>query len=204
MFERFTTGSRHVVELATEEARRLGHGYLGTEHLLLGLLGEEHAAGRVLRSLGVDRERVRDEVVRIVRDGGPPATPDAEALETIGIDLDAVRRRVEETFGPGALERVRRRPAARPRRRFRRRTRCTHPADRGGTMLTPRAKKVLELALREALALRHRWIGPEHILLGLLREGEGLAALVLTRLGADLPTVRARLLQTLDGLADSG
>ena len=134
MFERFTDRARRVVVLAQEEARLLNHNYVGTEHLLLGLIHEGQGVA-------------------------------AQALESLGISLQAVRAEVEEIIGQGQ----------RPRR--------AHP-------FTPRAKKVLELSLREAKQLGHNYIGTEHILLGLIREGEGVAAQVLVKLGADLSRVR--------------
>jgi GNAT superfamily N-acetyltransferase len=136
VFERFTDRARRVVVLAQEEARLLGHNYIGTEHILLGLLHEgEGVAGRTLASLGVS--------------------------------LEEVRRHVEEIIGRGSTG-----------------------APTGHIPFTPRAKKVLELSLREAIKLGHTYIGTEHLLLGLVREGEGVAAEVLTRLGADLNRVR--------------
>jgi ATP-dependent Clp protease ATP-binding subunit ClpA len=191
MFERFTHPAREVVGGAQAQARLLAHTYIGTEHLLLGLLAEgTSVAGRVLAGRGVDLETVRSEIVRIV---GPvsPAQPDAEALEVLGIDLDAVRRKVEETFGPGALDRTR---AARRRG-------C---GPRGHIPFTPRSKKVLELSLREALRLRHNYIGTEHILLAILREGQGLAAQMLARAGVDHATVEQRILEELGTLPDTG
>jgi ATP-dependent Clp protease ATP-binding subunit ClpA len=184
VFERFTDRARAVVVLAQDEARRLRHGYVGTEHLLLALLRGNGVAKVALERLGVDHDAVRADVVRIVGEGPPPNGPadeDAQALRAFGIDLDEVRRRVEEAFGPGALERdvpVRRR----------RRKRCGAIA--GHVPFTPRAKKALELALREALRLRHGYIGTEHILLGLAREGEGLAAQVLSDRNAGPHVIR--------------
>jgi ATP-dependent Clp protease ATP-binding subunit ClpC len=140
MFERFTVRARRVVVLAQDEARELNHNYIGTEHLLLGLLREgEGMAARVLDELGISRTAVREQVVEII--------------------------------GPG------------------------EDARSGHIPFTPRAKKVLELSLREALQLSHDYIGTEHILLGLLREGDGVAAQVLVRLGADLNRVRAKVLE---------
>ena len=130
MFERFTDRARRVVVLAQEEARMLNHDYIGTEHILLGL----------------------------IREGDGVA---AKALESLGISLEAVRQQVEEIIGRG------------------------QQAPSGHIPFTPRAKKVLELSLREALQLGHNYIGTEHILLGLIREGEGVAAQVLVKLGAD-------------------
>ena len=144
VFERFTDRARRVVVLAQEEARMLNHNYIGTEHILLGLVRE--------------------------RDGVA-----AKALDSLNIRLDAVRREVEEIIGQGQA------------------------VPRGHIPFTPRAKKVLELSLREALQLGHNYIGTEHILLGLIREGEGVAAQVLQKLGADLIRVRQTVIQLLAG-----
>jgi ATP-dependent Clp protease ATP-binding subunit ClpA len=199
MFERFTHQAREVVVRGQAEARSLRHGYIGTEHLLLGLLGvTEGAAARLLKDLGVDHGHIRSAIVELI--GKPPLLePDAAALGAIGIDLDLVRHRVEEAFGPGALDRTRERARARARlggarrsRPWRRRCETTH-AKGGHIPFTPRAKKVLELSLREALQQRDRYIGTEHILLGLLREGEGVAALLLSRSGVDFEEIRRRL-----------
>ena len=193
MFERFTDRARDVVARAQEESRQSRHHHIGTEHLLLGLLSVEGGlAQRVLVDAGVDRARVRADVTRLVQAGHDIfGDSDVAALQSIGIDLDAVRRKIEETFGPGALEQ----PPAPCRRRglLRRRRRLL-----GHTPFTPRAKKVLELSLREALRLKHNYIGTEHILLGLLREGEGLAAKVLTDEGFDLTDIRRWTLAALD------
>jgi ATP-dependent Clp protease ATP-binding subunit ClpA len=184
MFERFTDGARAAVTDAQVVARRLGHGRIGTEHLLLGLLETGGLAAQVLAGAGVTAAAVEREVLAEVG-RGPLGTGDAEALGAIGIDLDEVRRRVEASFGKGALH-------WRPGRD------CRGERPRLGHIpFSPRSKKVLELSLREALALKHRYIGTEHILLGLLREGEGLAMLVLTRLGAGPQLLRARLLDAL-------
>jgi ATP-dependent Clp protease ATP-binding subunit ClpC len=144
MFERFTDRARRVVVLAQEEARMLSHGYVGTEHILLGL----------------------------IREGDGYA---ARALESLGISLDTVRQQVEEIIGRG------------------------QQAPPGHIPFTPRAKKVLELSLRESLQLGHNYIGTEHILLGMLREGDGVAAQVLVRLGADLNRVREQVIRLLHG-----
>jgi ATP-dependent Clp protease ATP-binding subunit ClpA len=194
MFEHFTDRARGAVVLAQEEALGLHHSYLGTEHLLLGLLRDSTSVGRkALDRLGVRFDDVRSEVVRVVGEG-PAATPseqDAEALRAIGIDLDEVRRRVEETFGEGALERVA------PSGRRRQRTRCVPYA--GRVPFSPRAKKVLELALRESKALRPSYIGPEHILLGLVREREGLAAEMLAERDVSDERVRTVVSDLLSG-----
>jgi len=144
MFERFTDRARRVVVLAQEEARMLNHNYIGTEHILLGLIHEGEGVA-------------------------------AKAMESLGISLEAVRAQVEEIIGQG------------------------QQAPSGHIPFTPRAKKVLELSLREALQLGHNYIGTEHILLGLIREGEGVAAQVLVKLGADLNRVRQQVIQLLSG-----
>jgi len=185
MFERFTDRARKVTVDAQATARRLGHGHIGTEHLLLGLVQDDGIAARVLGSLGITPAAVEREVLAEVG-RGPLGAGDAAALGAIGIDLDEVRRRVEDSFGPGALQ-------WHPDLSCRRGRRLTL----GHIPFTPRAKKVLELSLREALALKHKYIGTEHILLGLVREGEGLAILVLTRLGAGPDAIRARVLDAL-------
>jgi ATP-dependent Clp protease ATP-binding subunit ClpA len=171
MFERFTDPAREVLRAAQQEATDLRHGYLGTEHLLLGLLRQGEGAGaRALGRLDIDLQAVRADVIREIGKGPVQGTSekDAEALRAIGIDVEEVRRRIEETFGPGALDRrmqARRRP---------KRGRCEPSARFGGGLpFTPRAKKVLELSLREALHLGHSYIGTEHILLAIVRERPG-------------------------------
>ena len=149
MFERFTDRARRVVVLAQEEARLLHHNYIGTEHILLGLIHEGEGVA-------------------------------AKALESLGISLEAVRSQVEEIIGQGGQ------------------------SPSGHIPFTPRAKKVLELSLREALQLGHNYIGTEHILLGLIREGEGVAAQVLVKLGADLSRVRQQVIQLLSGYQGPG
>jgi ATP-dependent Clp protease ATP-binding subunit ClpA len=178
MFERFTDDARRITVAADRHAGALHHGWIGTEHLLLALLDDhERRAARVLVARGVTGEWVRDEVERIVGRGEPDI--DADALATLGIDLDAVRERVERTFGPGAL-------ARRPCRRGR-------PSAGSGRPFTPRAKKALELSLREAAAARDGFIGAEHLLLGLLREGEGVGARILGSAGVTREAVLAAL-----------
>ena len=144
MFDRFTDRARRVIVLAQDEARMLNHNYIGTEHILLGLIHEGEGVA-------------------------------AKALEALGISLEAVREQVEEIIGQG------------------------QQAPTGHIPFTPRAKKVLELSMREALQINHPYIGTEHILLGLIREGEGVAAQVLIKLGADLNRVRNQVLQLLSG-----
>jgi ATP-dependent Clp protease ATP-binding subunit ClpA len=170
MFERFTQDARQVVVEAQTEAVRLHHGRIGTEHLLLSLLARQTPTSTVLARHGLTRDAVTDSVVGYVGSGDL----DAEALGALGIDLDAVRSTVEASFGPGALD------ADRPRR----------GSPRGHLPFSPRAKKVLELSLRETLALKQKEISDGHIALGLLREGEGLAAKVLHDLGVDLVDLR--------------
>jgi ATP-dependent Clp protease ATP-binding subunit ClpA len=144
MFERFTDRARRVMVLAQEEARLLNHNYIGTEHLLLGLIHEGEGVA-------------------------------AQALESLGVSLPTVRQQVEEIIGRG------------------------QQALAGRIPFTPRAKKVLELSRREALAMGHNYVGTEHILLGLLREGDGVAAQVLVRMGADLNRVRQQVIRILSG-----
>ena len=188
MFERFTSGSRAVVETAQKEARTAGHGYVGTEHLLLGLLVTEGVAARVLSDAGLTAEAVRADLERRVGDA-LVSGPDAEALRAIGIEVAEVRARVEESFGPGALERA----------RFG--GRCRSRPLSGHVPFSPRAKKVLELSLREAIRLHHNYIGTEHILLGLLREGEGLAARILADSGVRADDLRNSVLAALGKVA---
>ena len=147
MFERFTDRARRVVILAQQEARLLNHNYIGTEHILLGLIHEHEGVA-------------------------------AKALESLDISLESVRGQVEEIIGQGAK-----------------------PPD-GHIPFTPRAKRVLELSLREALQIGHNYIGTEHVLLGLIREGEGVAAQVLVKLGADLARVREQVVHLLATLGE--
>ena len=171
MFERFTQDARLVVVEAQEEATRLHHGRIGTEHLLLALLRRNTPTAAVLARHGLTREAVTESVVGYAGQGDL----DAQALTALGIDLDAIRTTVEASFGPGALD------ADAPRRGSKR---------AGNIPFSPRAKKVLELSLRETLALKQNTITDGHIALGLLREGEGLAAKVLHDLGIDLVDLR--------------
>jgi hypothetical protein len=223
MFERFTDSARHVVAQAQEEARRLGHNYIGCEHLLLAAAATGEPAGTVLRDHGVTPERIEAEIRRTLG-RGPTADPlgglDHEALASIGIDLDAVRARIEAAFGPGALTPAlpacqRRRPAwgkgplAELSRRWRRRARRTAavpagpgdtaalrpgPAPHGHTPFTPRAKKSLELSLREARALHDDYIGAQHLTLALLALPDGTVPVILSALGAPATSLRAAIL----------
>jgi ATP-dependent Clp protease ATP-binding subunit ClpA len=155
MFARFTEQARHVVVLAQQEVRSLGHGSIGTEHLLLAVAGAQAGLGpRLLGDEGVRVGELRREIAQRV------GAIDRDALATIGIDLDRVRAAVEATFGPGALDR----------------------APSGQIPFTAKAKRVLELSLREAQALGNDYIGTEHILLGLTRS-EDLAAELLAERG---------------------
>jgi ATP-dependent Clp protease ATP-binding subunit ClpA len=196
VFERFTERARGTVVLAQEEARDLHHPHIDTEHLLLGLLRDRTSVGyEALDRLGIRLDDVRSEVVRVAGEGHSVTLGerDAEALRVIGIDLDEVRRRIEEAFGAGALDKI---ASARRRRRGRRRV-CGPSV--GHIPFTPRAKKVLELALREAKALRHDYIGTEHILLGLVREREGLAAGMLAERDVSSERVRTVVSELLSG-----
>jgi ATP-dependent Clp protease ATP-binding subunit ClpA len=156
MFERFTKGAREAVERAQDEARAIGSEKIDTGEMLLGVAGGSGPGARVLAEHGASYEALRDRVA-----SGPL---DGEALAAIGIDLEEIRRRAEENFGPGALDR-------------RRRPRGSH------VPFSERGKKALELALREAIARGDKEIGDEHVLLGLLREG-GVERL-LRAVGAD-------------------
>ena len=172
MFERFTKQAQLVVVEAQGVARELNHTQIDTNHLLLAIMGDpEQPAARALLEAGIDRDRLRAEVAKAHGNLGPD---DAEALAALGIDLDAVREKVEEAFGPGALDK------GGPRRRG------------GHIPFSKEAKKTLELSLREAIRLKDRSIGTEHILLGILRaEGEGHAA--LRALGVDVAALRRAL-----------
>jgi ATP-dependent Clp protease ATP-binding subunit ClpA len=183
MFERFTDQARAVVVGAQEQARRLGHNYIGCEHLLLALVsgGSEIAAD--LRARGITAERVEPAVAAIVGRGRFDAL-DREALASIGIDLDTVRQKVESAFGPGALRTQTRRPRGRLGRRFGRRGRCeTTPGRSGHIPFTPRAKKALELSLRQSLSLGCREIRPEHLALALTSMRDGTVPRILAALG---------------------
>jgi ATP-dependent Clp protease ATP-binding subunit ClpA len=194
MFERFTTDARTVVVTAQGEARRLGHNFIGTEHILLALLAaEDGAIARALAADGVDAEFVRGDIVRRVGPHPPDVSfaeieqEDAEALKAIGIDLAEVRRAIEATFGEGAL-RITRENTPKKRGLFSR----SHGGG-GHIPFTNRNKKVLELSLREALRLNQKFLAPEHIMLGLLREGQGLAAQILAGKGVDLGRLRTEM-----------
>jgi ATP-dependent Clp protease ATP-binding subunit ClpA len=223
MFERFTPDARAVVVHAQQHARRLGHHYIGCEHLLLAVVGIDQPAGEVMRERGVTPDHVEQQIVRLVGLGTGAdlfADLDRDALAAIGIDLDAVRARIEARFGVDALDRAarvsrsrRRRSrlnssrALRPRLRRRyRRWRCARRAVRQETQpqtaaavpsghlpFTPRAKKTLEIALREARAQRDAYIGVQHIALGLLAIEDGSVPPILRALGASPKILRAAI-----------
>jgi ATP-dependent Clp protease ATP-binding subunit ClpA len=184
MFERFTQEARSVVTAAQTEARSLRHDSIGSEHLLLSLtLSKAGVVAKVLNDFGLNDDRTRALVEQLGASQFSGA-PDPGALATIGIDLHEVRRSVEEAFGPGALERTK---AARGRIRGR----------RGHLPFRREAKTALELALREALALGHRHIGAEHILLGLLRNTGSRAHLILAEAGADAKAIRESIIRKI-------
>ncbi|AGZ44542.1 Clp protease N-terminal domain-containing protein [Actinoplanes friuliensis] len=199
MFERFTHAARDAVIRAQEEARELHQKPIGTEHLLLALLADPTGPVANAPALhDVDAAYVRAEVVRRVG----PATPyvderaeadaeDAAALKAIGIDLDAVRRAIEENFGPGALRLP---PKATPQRRG---LLARFSARTGHTPFSNRSKKILELSLREALRLKHNFIAPEHIMLGIIREGNGLAVQILVEADVDLDRLKEDVTRSL-------
>jgi ATP-dependent Clp protease ATP-binding subunit ClpA len=194
MFERFTDKARNVLALARKKAAERGDGQIGAVHMLFGLAAADGLAAQALASLGVDAAAVEREL----GPGGAAAGPrgpagetagDAEALAAIGIDLDEIKRKVEESFGPGALDRV---PPAPP-----------GPLGRTGRMtLTDQARLSLALSLKEAKSLHHNYIGTEHLLLGLLRVAERnprsqLATVTLPDLRLDPAGARAQVLDEL-------
>ena len=185
MFERFTDEARESVVLAQEEARSLRHGCIGTEHLLLGVAGQPAGiAARVLAQLGLDASTIRNDIVAQVGEGGDFDHQDEDALRALGIDLDDVRRAVEDSFGPGALER----PIAPAGRGL-----CDTPWVGGSIPFSPRAKKSLQLALRWTRVTRRGRIGAEHVLLGLAAERDGLGARILRSHGIDATRLRAAI-----------
>jgi ATP-dependent Clp protease ATP-binding subunit ClpA len=198
MFARFTPAARQVVVCAQEEARTFGHPWLGTEHLLLGVLAEPQAPGvSVLTELGVTLDTGRAALRQLVGRGGL-CESDVEALRTLGIDLDEVRGRVEASFGPGALDNpwlslnV---PRQQPRRRRPwRRRRCEQADVTGHLPFMPRAKRALERAQREALAFGDQYIGVEHVLLGLLDPKSNTAMELLRHLDTNPEVIRTRVL----------
>lgn len=193
MFDRFTPAARRVVIHGQEEARSFGHSWVGAEHLLLGVLTESDSpAGSALVEMGVTLETCRAALGQVVGRGRSDVS-DADALRTLGIDLDQVRDRVEATFGPGALDQP---PQSGPRKRFRWRSgRCG--AGAGRLPFTPRAKRALERSLREAGDLGDRHLGVEHILLGLLDPKGNMAVQLLHHLDVDPEVARAHVLRAL-------
>ena len=193
MFERFTDRARKVVILAKTKATERGDDQIRPVHMLYGLVGTDGVAARALTALGVDRAAVDRELARSAPEGRAPlgeaASGDAEALAAIGIDLDEIKRKIEDSFGPGALERVPLAPKG--------------PLNRTGHLpLNDQAKLSLALSLKEARALHHNYIGTEHVLLGLLRVAEryphgDLAAVTLPGLRLDPSSARARVLDEL-------
>lgn len=187
MFERFTEQARSVVVGAQEQARTLRHHEIVAEHLLLAVLTEEGTAwSDVLRDCGVERAALVGELATL-------GDADAHALRALGVDLDAVRRQAEAAFGAGALDRPRRRRTG----FFRRQMVWTG----GHLRFTDSAKQALEQSLRQALALHHRHIGVEHVLLGLLADDQTSASRTLRRLGVDPTTVRDGVRRELDRAA---
>lgn len=193
MFERFTTQARDVVKQAQQEARQLRHGWIGTEHILLALLRDPGAPGvATLGRLGVTGESCRSAVAAVVGPGAGLGAEDTAALRAFGIDLDEVRRRAEDAFGEGALdvpvgEEYDAVDAEHKPRRFRPFGRRGRPrgAVPGHIPFAARSKKALELSLREALALKGRHIGTEHIMLGLLRTDDKVTTGLFDRLGIE-------------------
>jgi hypothetical protein len=225
MFERFTGTARHLVVQAQADARRLGHNYIGCEHLLLAAAAAAEPAGAVLRDQGVTPERIEAALLRTVGRGqtaDPLGGIDRQALASIGIDLDVVRTRIEAAFGPDALTRTvpaacrSRRPAwgkgplaeltrRRHRRRagrnaplpagpLRQRPASAGPVPGGHIPFTPRAKKTLELSLREAEALHDTYIGVQHLALALLAPKDGTVPVIVSSLGVPATSLRAAIL----------
>jgi ATP-dependent Clp protease ATP-binding subunit ClpA len=202
MFERFTHASRDAVIRAQTEARELKHPRIGTEHLLLALLADAHGpVATMLGHDGVDHDTVRADLTRLVGQRTVAPEPladtdqaDADALRAIGIDIAAVRRAIEENFGPDALRLP---PPEAPRRRGFLRRKTRNGPSSGHIPFSPRAKKTLELSLREALRLKHNFIAPEHMLLGILREGGGLGALILVDAGVNFDDLRTKAVNAL-------
>jgi ATP-dependent Clp protease ATP-binding subunit ClpA len=204
MFERFTDKARKVVVAARDQAIEQGDDQIRPVHMLYGLAGTEGVAGRALTGLGVDTAAVEREIERTGSAGsGAPGAPgsgaaagprdqaagDAEALAAIGIDLEEIKRKIEDNFGPGALERVPLTPRG--------------PLNWTGRLpMNDQAKMSLALALKEVRALHHNYIGTEHLLLGLLRVAEryphsDFAVVTLPDLGLDPARLRTRVLDEL-------
>jgi ATP-dependent Clp protease ATP-binding subunit ClpA len=185
MFERFSDPARMIVVDAQEHARRLRHGFIGCEHLLLAIASADSEAGTVLRDAGLTPQAIEAATLRIV--GTPSPRLDREALAAIGIDLDLVRERIEATFGPNALAQ------APPNCRWRRRRRSCHTSS-GHIPFTARAKKCLDLTRREAQAVPAREIGVEHIALALTATTDGVVPTIFAALGASPSGLRTEIL----------
>lgn len=186
MFERFSAEARQTVVRAQAEARRMGHNYVGCEHLLLGLLDAGSGPGAdALEAFGLRASAVRRLVAEETGLGDDPL--DADALASLGIDLDAVRRATEASFGPGALERGRRGGRG--------------PSRMGRIPFTPRAKKTLELALRAAVRMRHGSITGGHVLLGIIDQRSNAALLILRKSGVPADALRREVTARLTAAA---
>jgi ATP-dependent Clp protease ATP-binding subunit ClpA len=175
MFDRFTDLAKRAIVASEDAALSLGHDFIGTEHLLLGLVCTAGTASEVLRQHGVELSRTREEIARRLTAAGVPATggqPTVDALSMIGIDVSEIQRRADSTFGPGTF-------------------RFPRPA------FTPRAKNALTLTLRAATELGHERIDTEDMLLGLLAESEGLAIRILSALDVDAAALRQSVLDRL-------
>lgn len=184
MFERFTAEARQAVVRSQHEARNFRHPYIGAEHLLIATLTIDNGpAARALATFGVDAERARRRLGDWIGPGGEEL--DGEALAALGIDLDQVRRATEEVFGPGALDRPRR-----PGKEI-----------KGHLPFTPRAKKTLELALREAISMKHNFISDGHLLLGILRAEPNAATKLLDQLGVPRDKLREAVIRETRNLA---
>ena len=194
MLERFTPEARGAIERAAREASAPPRSRpVDTEHLLLALLSEDMGiAYTVLHDAGLAAEQVRTDIERLTGPAGGLTEDDAAALRTIGIDVSAVLARIEESFGPGALATGDAEKSA--KRGFLGRRSGSQPSR---SRLTERGRKVLELSLREALRLHHDYIGTEHLLLALIREGDGLAMRIVTEAGLSPAELRTSTLNAL-------
>lgn len=179
MFERFTNDARAVVVGSQEEARELGHDYIGTEHVVIAMLAHgSGVAAEAMAGFGLDADDLRQRLLDLGGNGDDALDPDA--LASLGIDLDEVRRATEATFGPGALDRASRRGR-----------------QRGHIPFTRSAKKSLELSLRESLRLKHNEIRDGHLLLGIIREGTSAGPRLLMAAGVELPALRDEVIRRL-------
>jgi ATP-dependent Clp protease ATP-binding subunit ClpA len=183
VFERFRQDARRVVVRARDEAARTGQDQIGCEHLLPGLLTEPGPAAAAMTAAGLELTALRDRLPRTSRPEPDPL--DADALASVGIDLDQVRRAAEAAFGPGALDRARHGPARKP----------------GRMPLTAEAKKALELALRAAVGLRHRELTSGHLLIGIIDQGHNGALDLLAASAIDAAGLRADVLSRMTAAA---